>query len=174
MKRSLILLVLAAATSVALAQPPAMQMSHPGWNATSGNARVMMRMHRLERWRLHQLTVLLDLTSAQRQQVKAILRQQRAAMRQNFRAMRRTMRPIRRAMRKAMRQMRAAQRSAHTAMMNKLAHVLSAEQMAKFRVLIPPPGLMPRMMRRRMMMMMRGHGWQGPPPAHAPGPPPQH
>ncbi len=168
MKRSLILLVLAGAASVALAQPPAMPMSHPGSSSSWNSPQAMKRMHRMERWRLHQLTVLLDLTAAQRQQVKSIFRQQRAAMRQNMRAMRRTMRPIRRAMRKAMRQMRGARRSAHTAMMNKLAHVLSAEQMAKFKVLIPPPGLMPRMMHRPMMWK---RGWQGPPPAHAPGPP---
>ncbi len=167
MKRSLILLVLAGTASVALAQPPAMPMSHPGLSSTSSNAQVMMRMHRMERWRLHQLTVLLDLTAAQRQQVKLIFRQQRATMRRNMRAMRRTMRPIRRAMRKAMQQMRAAHRSAHTAMMDKLAHVLSAEQMTKFRVLIPPPGMMPRM--RRRMMFQRG--WQGPPAPHAPRPP---
>jgi Spy/CpxP family protein refolding chaperone len=171
MKRSLILLILAGAVSVALAQPPAMPMSHPGWSSTWSNAQVMRRMHhRMERWRLHQLTVLLDLTAAQRQQVKAIFRQQRAAMRQNKRAMRRTMRPIRQAMRKAMRQMRAAQRSAHAAMMDKLAHVLSAEQMAKFRVLIPPPWMMPKMMHG----MMFKRGWQGPPAPHAPAPPPAH
>ncbi len=160
MKRSLILLALAGVTSVALAQTPTPQLAH-GWQQ-HGIAARMQRMHRMEQWRLHQLTVLLDLTAAQRQQVQAILAEQHAAMRTSMQEMMR-----------AMHAMRQAHMAAKRQMMAKMAHVLSAEQMAKFKVLVPPhpwfgmhgpmgPGGM------RMRMHMRMH--MAPPPA-PPAPP---
>lgn len=155
MKRILMVLVLAGVASVALAQtpPPAHGGQREGMAA---------RVQRMEQWRLHQLSVLLDLTSAQRQQVQRILTEQHSAMRSSMQEMMR-----------AMRAMRQARRSAKQQMMAKMAHVLSAEQMAKFKVLMPPhPWLRkrgpmgPRGMRMRMMPPR-------PPAPPAPPAPPQ-
>lgn len=157
MKRSLILLALAGVTSVALAQTPTPQLAH-GWQQ-HGIAARMQRMHRMEQWRLHQLTVLLDLTAAQRQQVQAILAEQHAAMRTSMQEMMR-----------AMHAMRQAHMAAKRQMMAKMAHVLSAEQMAKFKVLAPPHpwfGMAGPMGRGRMGMRMH---MAAPPPA-PPAPP---
>jgi hypothetical protein len=162
MKRSLVLLACVGIAGVALAQPP--QMHHPAWGGAGWNTRQMrMEMRLMQRWRMHQLTVLLQLTPAQRQQVKSIFRQQRVAMRRNMEAMHRSMRPIRREMRAVMRKMRAEQRAARHAAMAQLAHVLSPGQMTKFKVLMPPPGMM-RMGPGAMGGMMPHRAWNAPPP----------
>jgi Spy/CpxP family protein refolding chaperone len=152
MKRSLILLALAGMTSVALAQTPTPQLAR-GWPQHAMAA----RMHRMEQWRLHQLTVLLGLTSAQRQQVQAILAEQHAAMRTSMQKMMR-----------AMRAMREAHVAAKRQMMAKMAHVLTAEQMAKFKVLVPPhpwAGMHGPMGPGAMGMRMRMHMAAPQPPA---------
>ena len=158
MKRSLILLALAGVASVALAQTPTPQLAR-GWQQHGIAARTH-RMRRMEQWRLHQLTVLLDLTAAQRQQVQAILAEQHAAMRTSMQQMMR-----------AMRAMRQAHIAAKRQMMAKMAHVLSAEQMAKFKVLGPPHpwfGMHGPMGPRGMRMRMRMAPPQPPAPPAAP------
>ncbi len=159
MKRSLIFLALAAVTSVALAQTPTPQLAR-GWPQGAAAAH-MRRIQRMEQWRLHQLTVLLDLTAAQRHQVRAILAEQHAAMRTSMQQMMR-----------AMRAMRQAHLAAKRQMMTKMAHVLSAEQMAKFKVLVPPHpwfGMAGPMGRGGMRMRMH----MVPPQPPAPPAPPQ-
>lgn len=131
MKRALIVLALTGAASVALAQTRPMPMCDAGWGGAQVRVRVHMR--RMQQWRMHQLTVLLGLTGAQRQQVKAILRQQRIATRRNIK-------PFRQAMHRAFQQMRAAQRATHKQTLERLSRVLNPEQLAKFKVLMPPPG----------------------------------
>ncbi len=151
MKRTLVLLALTGVASVALAQspPPA-----PAWRHGSMAMR-MQRMQRMEQWRLHQLTVLLDLSPAQQQQVKAIYDQQHAAMRAS-------MQQVMQAMRAA----RLAHRDAHQQMMTRMAQVLNPAQMAKFRVLIPPH---PRPFMRRKGPRGMGMGMgMGPPPTSKP------
>lgn len=147
MKRSLIVLALTGLTGVALAQSPP-PPPRPAW----GGPAMMRQMQRMEQWRLHQLTVLLDLSAAQQQQVKAILDQQHAAMRASMRQVM-----------EAMRAARKAHLAAREEMMNRMAKVLSAEQMAKFKVLAParPPRWMHHMGPRGMGMGM-GMG-MGPP-----------
>ncbi len=138
MKRSLVLLAFAGAASVALAQTPPVHARAGGWGGSSMRmmpmAQVRMRIRHMERWRMHQLTVLLGLSPTQQQQVRTILRQQRGVMRRNMKHFRQTMR-------RAMVQMRTAQRATHRETVAKLSHVLSAEQMAKFKVLMPPHGM---------------------------------
>ncbi len=148
MKRTLVLLALAGVASVALAQspPPA-----PAW----GRGDMAMRMQRMEQWRLHQLTVLLDLSPAQQQQVKAIYAQQHAAMRASMQQVMQAMRAARR-----------AHRDAHQQMMTRMAQVLSPAQMVKFRVLVPPH---PRWFMRHKGMRGMGMGMRmGPPSAPKP------
>ena len=147
MKRSLIVLALTSLAGVALAQSPP-PPPHPAW----GGPAMMRQMQRMEQWRLHQLTVLLDLSAAQQQQVKAILDQQHTAMRASMRQVM-----------EAMRAARKAHLAAREEMMNRMAKVLSAEQMAKFKVLAParPPRWMHHMGPRGMGMGM-GMG-MGPP-----------
>ena len=151
MRRVLVFLALAGAAGAVLAQTPAPRPA-PAW----GGRAMVMRMQRMQQWRLHQLTVLLELSAAQQQQVKAIIEQQHAAMRAS-------MEQVMRAMREARRARLAARRE----MMAKMARVLSAAQMEKFKVLVPPH---PKFWMRRMgpgmgMGPRRGMG----PPA---GPPP--
>ncbi len=165
MKRSLILLACVGIAGVAFAQPP--QMHPPACGGAGWNARQMhMRMRLMQRWRMHKLTVLLKLTPAQRQQVKSIFQQQRVAKHRDLMAMHRSMRPIRREMLGVRRKMRAEQRAAHHATMVKLAHVLSPGQMAKFKVLMPPPW-MRRMGPWPMGGRMPHRAWNAPsaPPA---------
>lgn len=139
MKRTLALLALAGFAGAALAQP---QMPPPGTMGPNGHFRIEMRD--MERWRMHQLTVLLDLTAAQQQQVKAILAREHVKMRQNMRRM--------------MQQMRAAHRAARQETLAQLSHVLSPAQLTKYKVLMP----------RGPMMIMRH--WKSRPMA-PPAPP---
>ena len=164
MKRSLILLACVGIAGVAFAQPP--QMHPPAWGEAGWNARQRhMEMRLMQRWRMHKLTVLLKLTPGQRQQVKSIFRQQGVAKRRDIVAMHRSMRPIRREMLAVRRKMRAEQRAAHHAAMVKLAHVLSPGQMAKFKVLMPPPW-MRRMGPRPMGGRMPHDAWNALPAGH--------
>lgn len=148
MKRSLIVLALAGVASVALAQTPTPRAAH-AW----GRHERAMRMQHLEAWQLHRLTVLLDLNATQRDQVKTILDQQHAAMRASVKQLMR-----------AMRQARQAHRAAQKETMAKMEHVLSAKQMAKFKVLVPP--------HRRMQWHHKGPGpmWRHGMGMGAPGP----
>lgn len=159
MKRFAVFLALAGVTSIALAQSPApARVPPPGWAART----MTMRMRAMEKWRLHQLTVLLDLSAAQQQQIKAIIAEQHAAMRTS-------MLQVMRAMRAA----RAAHVAAQREMMSKMAQVLSPAQMAKFKVLMPPHRwFMMRRMRPRGMGMGMGRGMgMGVGPGNRPPPP---
>ena len=157
MKRFAVFLALAGMTSIALAQSPA-PVPPPGWATRA----MTMRMKAMEKWRLHQLTVLLDLSAAQQQQIKAIIAEQHAAMRTS-------MLQVMRAMRAA----RAAHVAAQREMMSKMAQVLSPAQMAKFKVLMPPHRwFMMRRMRPRGMGMGMGRGMgMGVGPGNRPPPP---
>lgn len=82
-----------------------------------------MMMHRMEHRRMEQLTVLVGLTPAQAGKVKAILSEEHARIRQS--------------MRKVMEEARATHRAARKETLAKLSAVLSAEQMRKFKLLMP-------------------------------------
>ena len=103
---------------------------------------------RMEERRMQQLTVLLDLTSAQQQQIKTILEAEHARMRQS--------------MEQAMRQVEETHRAVRKDTLDKLSAVLSPAQMKKFKVLMPGPGMM-----HGMMMHGMGHGMG---PGMGPGP----
>lgn len=151
-RHSLAAVALLCASGMALAQTPPAPPPHP-WR---GRPAMMQRM---EQRRMEQLTVLLDLTPAQQQKVRAILAAEHARMRKT--------------MEQAMRQIRETHRAVRKDTVEKLSGVLSPQQMKKFEVLMPGPDMMmgPMMMHGMMMrgMMMHG-GRMGPPPPPAPGP----
>ncbi len=98
----------------------------------------------MEQHRMEQLTVLLDLTPAQQQAVKAILSSEHARMRQSVE--------------QAMQQVRDAHRAVHKETIDKLSTVLSPAQMKKFNALMPEGGMMMHgMMMHGMMMHGMGH-----------------
>lgn len=151
LRRSVVLLALSLAAGAALAQaPPSAPPPPPAWHSRGGHGwmqrREMMQEHRIER-----LRVLLDLTPAQQQKVKAILAEERAGMK-----------PSLQRMMQAERQLRAAHRAARKDAMEKLAAVLTPVQMKKFKLLMPEHR---RFMLRHGMGMHRG--MMGPP---GPGP----
>lgn len=150
LRHSVVAIALLCASGMALAQTPPAPPPH-AWHG----GRAMMR--RMEQRRMEQLTVLLDLTPAQQQKVRAILAQEHARMRQT--------------MEQAMRQIRETHRAVRKDTVEKLTGVLSPQQMKKFEVLMPGRHTMmgPMMMHG---MMMHGRGMGPPPPAagSAPGP----
>jgi hypothetical protein len=149
LRHSVAAIALLCASGMALAQTPPPPPAH-AWHG--GGA----MMHRMEERRMEQLTVLLDLTPAQQQKVRAILAQEHARMH--------------RTMEQAMRQIRETHRAVRKDTVAKLTGVLSPEQMKKFEVLMPGrPMMMGPMMRHGMMM--HGGGMAPPPaPGSAAGP----
>ena len=102
---------------------------------------------------MERLAVLLDMTSAQRQQVDAIFSAEHARARQ------------------ALREAMAGRRAARADALTKLGQVLSPTQMKKLKLLMPERGHRLFMMRGRMCMS--GMGMWPPHPGAAMGPPPQ-
>jgi Spy/CpxP family protein refolding chaperone len=111
---------------------------------------------RMEQHQMDRLTVLLDLTPAQQEKVKAILSAEHDRMRQS--------------MEQAMQQVRAAHRAVRKDTDDKLSAVLSPAQMKKFQALMPERGMMHGMMMHGMMMHGMGHGMDMPAPPASPGP----
>jgi Spy/CpxP family protein refolding chaperone len=146
--RSVVLLAMLAVAGTALAQPPASpQAQWQGHHPWQGAAQWRQKM---EQRRMERLTVLLDLTPAQRQQVQAILSEEHAKMRAAMQQVQ-----------QAMRQARAAHEAARKDTVRRLAAVLDPAQMKKLRVLMPE--------HPRPGFMMRRDG-MGPMPPPGPGP----
>ncbi len=99
---------------------------------------------------MEQLTVLLDLTPAQQQQVRAILSTEHARMSQSVE--------------QAMRQVRETHRAVRKETLGKLSGVLSPTQMKKLNALMPERGIM-----HGMMMRWMDQGMERGPPGPAPG-----
>lgn len=154
--RSVGMMAMLAVAGVALAQapaPPAPQwQGHHQWQ---GGAEWHQKM---ERHRMERLTVLLDLTPAQQQQVRTIFSDEHARMKT---AMEQAQ--------AAMKQVRTAHEAARKETVQRLKAVLSPAQMKKLDALMPPRGMRGR---HRMMMHGMGHGDMGPPdgPGTDPGP----
>ncbi len=109
---------------------------------------------------MEQLTVLLDLTPAQRQKVETILSAEHARMRQSVE--------------QAMRQVQETHRAVHKDALGKLAAVLSPGQMKKLNALMPEHGMMMHgMMMHGMMMHGMDHGMDMGPAGPDSGPGPQ-
>ena len=173
--RSVVLLAMLAVAGTALAQqapspppPPA-----PQWHGDHRWKNDAEWRQKMEQRRMEQLSVLLDLTPAQRQQVQAIFTDQHARMKAAMQQVE-----------QAMRQARAAHEAIHKDTVQRLSSVLTPAQMKKLEVLMPEHGMMHGMMMRGMMMHDMehgmghgmGHGMEGappPPPGPGPGPDPQ-
>lgn len=148
MRRSIVLLSMLAMACTALAQAPAPPQAQGGhsWSGAAG-WRQKMEQRRMER-----LTVLLDLTPAQRRQVQAILSDEHARMKARMQQVE-----------EAVRQARIAHEAVRKDAEQRLAAVLNPTQMKKLRVLMPEhPG--------RALMMRHGCMGPMPPPGSAPGP----
>jgi Spy/CpxP family protein refolding chaperone len=145
------LLAFSLAAGTALAQaPPSAPPPPPAWHGHGGQE-WMQRREMMQEYRIERLRVLLDLTAAQQQKVKAILAEERASMK-----------PSLQQMRQAARQLQAAHRAARKDAMEKLAAVLTPVQMKKLKLLMPEHR---RFMPRGGMGIHRG--MMGPP---GPGP----
>jgi len=161
-RRSVILLALLAVGGTALAQtPPSPQVQSQGHHQWKDAAQWRQKM---DQRRIERLAVLLDLTPAQRQQVQGILTDEHARMKTAMQQVE-----------EAMKQARAAHQAARKDAEQKLAAVLSPQQMKKLRILMPehPHG---RFMMRGSDMGHMGHmGPMGPMPHPDPdaGPGPQ-
>jgi hypothetical protein len=147
--RSVVMMAMLAVAGTALAQAPA--SPSPQWQGHHQWKSSAEWRQKMEQRRMQRLTVLLDLTPAQQQQVRTIFSDEHARMKA-------AMEP----MREAMKQMRAAHEAAHKDALQRLGSVLSPAQMKKLDALMPPRG----MMRGHWMMMHgMGHGGKmGPPP----------
>lgn len=146
-RRSVVMMAMLAVAGTALAQAPA--SPSPQWQGQhqwkgAAEWRQKMQQHRMER-----LSVLLDLTPAQQQQVRTIFADEHAKMKTAMQQMQ-----------EAMKQVRAADEAAHKETLQRLGSVLSPAQMKKLDALMPPRG----MMRGHRMMHHMGHGEMGPPP----------
>lgn len=150
MRRSIVLLSMLAMACTALAQAPAPpQTQGQGGHSWSGAAAWRQKM---EQRRMERLTVLLDLTPAQRRQVQAILSDEHARMKARMQQVE-----------EAVRQARIAHEAVRKDAEQRLAAVLNPTQMKKLRVLMPEhPG--------RALMMRHGCMGPMPPPGSAPGP----
>jgi glycyl-tRNA synthetase beta subunit len=162
-RRSLVIVAMLALTGATFAQEPAPPAAH--WHGehqwkNSAEWRQKMEQHRMER-----LTVLLELTAAQRQQVQAILSDEHAKMRT-------AMQQVEQAMQKA----RATHEAVHKEAIQRLSSVLTPAQMKKLNVLMPEHGMMMHgmmmhgMMMHGMMMHGMGDGMSAPPPPGSSGP----
>lgn len=159
MRHSVVLVALLCAGGVAFAQAPPPSGAHADWQAKHQQWEQKWQQKRTEmqQKRLDRLAVLLDMTSAQKQQVQAIFSAEHTRMQQ------------------AMKQAMEARHAARTETVAKLGQVLSPTQMKKLKLLMPE--------RHRRFFMMRGHmgmhghkgegmGMWGPHPDHGDGPPP--
>lgn len=157
MRRSVVLVAMLCAAGTVFAQAPPADM-HGDWQAKRQQWEQKWRQKHaeMEQRRMDRLSVLLDMTPAQKQQVQAIFSAQHARMQQ------------------VMKQAMDAGRAAHAETMTKLGQVLSPAQMKKFKLLRPEHRHRFLMMRGRM-----GHMDMGGPmgkwhlhPDHDEGPPP--
>jgi Spy/CpxP family protein refolding chaperone len=164
LRRSVVLLALSCLGGFALAQtPPSAPPPAAAWHGQGARGAMHWRQ-KMEQRRMERLTVLLDLTAAQQQQVKAIMSEERARMRPSMQQMMR-----------AMRQLRAAREAARKEAMQKLASALTPLQMKKLELLMPEhPRFMMRGGRGMGMGMRMGMrmGMMGAHPMGPPGPPP--
>jgi len=145
--RSVVLLAALAMAGTALARtppsPPPQWQGHHQWkNAAEWH-------QKMEQRRMERLSVLLDLTAAQRQQVQSIFADEHAKMKT-------AMQPVQQAMEQA----RAAHHAVRRETEQKLAAVLTPAQMKKLKLLMPEHGRGHFMMRRKGM---------GPMPPAGPG-----
>jgi hypothetical protein len=141
MSRSVVLVAMLFASGMAFAQtPPA--GGHADWQAKRQQWQQQMEQMRakMEQKRLDRMAVLLDMTSAQKQQVQTIFSAEHDQMKQ------------------AMKQAMAARKAAHTEARTKLGQVLSPTQMKKLKLLMPHRHHRFFAMRGRMGM----HGPMGP------------
>ena len=156
-RRSVVLLSMLALAGAALAQEPP-SPPPPPWHGDHQWKDAAAWRQKMEQRRMERLTVLLDLTPAQRQQVQAIFAGQRARMKT-------AMQQVEQAMREA----RAAHEAAHQETLQRLSSVLTPSQMKKLEVLMPKHGMRHGLMMRGMMMYgMEGgmaDGMEGAPPA---------
>lgn len=161
--RSVVLAVMLAVAGTALAQEPASPPPPPPqWHGNHQWKNSAEWRQKMEQRRMERLSVLLDLTPAQRRQVQAIFSDEHAKMKAQMQQVR-----------QAMKQARAAHEAVHKETLQRLSSVLSPMQMKKLEVLIPEHGIMHGMMMHRMMMHDSGHGMGAPPPPPEPGPGPQ-
>lgn len=154
-RRSVALIVTLCASGMAFAQTPAPPGAHADWQARHQQWEQMRAQ--MEQKRMDRLAVLLDMTSAQKQQVQAIFSAERSQVKQ------------------AMKQARAAREAARTDAKAKLGQVLSPNQMKKLDLLMPNGHHRFRMMRGSMGMhgdmdMSHHPGGSGLPPPPEPGP----
>lgn len=141
------LLAMLALTGTALAQsppPPAPQWHGKHHWEDSAQWRQKMQQREMDR-----LSLLLDLTPAQRQQVQAIFSDEHAKMKTAMQQVE-----------QAMKQARAAHQAVRKETQQRLASVLSPTQMKKFDAIMPGPGMMMHGMMIHGMMMheMMMHG----------------
>jgi hypothetical protein len=157
-RRSVVLLSMLAVAGTALAQTPPSPPPQQQWHGHHQWKDAAQWRQKMEQRRMDRLAILLDLTPAQRQQLKTIFADERAKMK-----------PAMQQVRQAMKQVRAAHEAARKETLQRLTSVLSPTQMKKFKALMPEHG----MMKHRMMMHGMGHGMKmGPHPMQGPGPGP--
>jgi protein CpxP len=160
-RRSVVLLAMLAVAGTALAQEPP-SPPPPPWHGDHQGKNAAEWRQKMEQRRMERLAVLLDLTPAQRRQVRAILSEQRAKMKTAMQQVE-----------QAMRQARAAHEAAHKETLQRLSSVLTPVQMKKFEILMPEHGgghgmMTHGMMMREMMMLGMEPDMEGapPPPPH--------
>lgn len=148
-RRSVVMTAMLAVAGTTFAQAPA--SPSPQWQGHHQWKGAAEWRQKMEQRRMDRLTVLLDLTPAQQQQVRTIFADEHAKMKTAMEQAR-----------QAMKQVRAAHEAAHKETLQQLASVLSPAQMKKLDALMPPRGMM-----RGHWMMMHGMGRggiMGPPP----------
>ena len=152
-KRSVVLLAMLAVAGTALARAPA--SPSPQWQGHHQWEGAAEWRQKVEQHRMQRLSVLLDLTPAQQQQVQTIFSDEHAKMKTSMQQVR-----------EAMKQVRAAHEAAHKETVQRLGAVLSPEQMKKLDAIMPSRG----MGMHRMRMHGMGHGGKmGPPPGSGEG-----
>lgn len=151
-RSSVVVVAMLAVAGTALAQtppsPPPQWQGHHQWNGAEWH-------QKMEKRQMERLTVLLDLTPAQRQQVQSIFADEHAKMKTAMQQVQ-----------QAMKQARAAHQAVRKETEQKLAAVLTPAQMKKLKL------LMPEHRRGHFMMGRMGMGSM-PPPGPGPGPQPQ-
>lgn len=135
LRRSVVLVAVLCAAGTAFAQTPPSPAQQ--WHGHSHWKNAAEWGQKMEQRRLDRLTILLDLTPAQRQQVQAIFSAERAKTKASMQQVV-----------QAIKQARAAHRAARKETLQKLAAVLSPAQMKKLKLLLPehrrPPFWGPR------------------------------
>lgn len=151
MTRSSVVLVAAlalAGTALAQSPPPAAQ-----WHGHHESKDAAQWRQRMEQRRMDRLTLLLDLTPAQRRQVQAVFADEQAKMKTALQQVR-----------QAMEQAHAAHEAVRKDAEHRLSSVLSPIQMRKLRALMPEHGMMMHGMMMHGMMMHGMDPGMGPPP----------